>query len=126
MDEKVRADKWMWAVRLFKTRALAAEACEKGKISIGDQPIKAARPLKEGDILLLHRGAWKQTIKVMRLTTKRMGAALVKDYAEDTSSPEELEKLKLYLAARADWNPKGGSGRPTKKDRREMDDFLDF
>lgn len=125
MNEKVRADKWLWAVRLFKTRALAAEACDKGKVSIGDQLVKAARPLKNGEILTLHRGAWKQSVKVLKLTTKRMGAALAKEFAEELTSPEEQEKLKQYLAVKADWNPRGGSGRPTKKDRRDMDEFFD-
>lgn len=124
MENKVRADKWLWAVRLFKTRSLAATACEKGKIRIGEQVIKAGKNLKEGDIINLHQGAWIQTVRVVQLTEKRMGAVLVKEFMEDLTTTEELEKLKSYQAARADWNPKYGSGRPTKKDRREMDDYF--
>jgi ribosome-associated heat shock protein Hsp15 len=124
MENKVRADKWLWAVRLFKTRSLAATACEKGKIRIGEQVIKAGKNLKEGDIINLHQGAWMQTVRVVQLTEKRMGAVLVNEFMEDLTTTEELEKLKSYQVARADWNPKYGSGRPTKKDRREMDDYF--
>jgi ribosome-associated heat shock protein Hsp15 len=125
MDQKVRTDKWLWAVRLYKTRSLAADACEKGKVRSGDQTLKAGKQVKEGEIIIIHRGAWTQTVRVVRLTEKRMGASLVSDFIEDLTPESELEKLKMYLAARADWNPRGGAGRPTKKDRRDMDDFFE-
>ncbi len=126
MDDKVRVDKWLWAVRLYKTRSLAAEACEKGKIRIGEQVLKASRILKEGEILLIHRGPWQQRIKVVTLTAKRMGASLVKKFLEDLTSEIEHEKLKSFLAARAGWELEQGAGRPTKKDRRAMDDFMNY
>jgi ribosome-associated heat shock protein Hsp15 len=125
MDQKVRTDKWLWAVRLYKTRSLAADACEKGKVRSGEQTLKAGKQVKEGEIIIIHRGPWTQTVRVVRLTEKRMGASLVSDFMEDLTPETELEKLKMYLAARADWNPRGGAGRPTKKDRRDMDDFFE-
>jgi ribosome-associated heat shock protein Hsp15 len=121
--EKVRIDKWLWAVRLFKTRSLAAEACDKGRIRIGDLTVKPSRSVKIGEEIVLHRGPWYQHIKVLDITEKRMGAALVKDFLLDVTPSDELEKNRLHQLAQAAWNIKGGTGRPTKKDRREIDDF---
>jgi ribosome-associated heat shock protein Hsp15 len=125
MNDKVRTDKWLWAVRLYKTRSLAAEACEKGKIRSGEQTLKAGKQIKEGETIIIHRGPWIQTVRVLQLTEKRMGASHVNDFMEDLTPESELEKLKMHLAARADWNPRSGAGRPTKKDRRDMDDFFE-
>ena len=125
MQEKVRLDKWLWAVRLYKTRSIAAEACEKGRIRSGENILKPGKSIRAGEILLIHRGAWTQTIKVLGLSEKRMGAAFVKDLMEDLTSPEELEKFKNYLAARNSFNLKHGPGRPTKKDRRAIDDYME-
>ncbi len=121
---KIRVDKFMWAVRLFKTRPLASEACDKGKIKIADLPVKAGRAIRAGEVLVIHRGPWLQHIKVIALSEKRMAASLVKEFIEDITPPEELERLKLHQSAMAAWNIKGGTGRPTKKDRRQMDEFL--
>lgn len=126
MDEKVRIDKWLWAVRLFKTRSLAAEACEKGKVMSGNQVQKAGKTVKEGEIIQIHRGPWTQTIQVLKLTGKRMGAAMVSEFMADLTTESEIQKFKDYQAARAEWNPKHGPGRPTKKDRRDIDEFLDY
>lgn len=125
MQEKVRLDKWLWAVRLYKTRSLAAEACEKGRIRLGDVPQKAGKMIKGGDVLVIHRGPWSQTVKVLNISEKRMGAALVKDFMEDLTSQEELDKYKSYLAARNSFGLKHGPGRPTKKDRRAIDDYME-
>lgn len=122
--EKIRIDKYLWAVRLYKTRQLAAEACEKGRVKISDIAVKAGRNVKTGEIIVLHRGPWYQHIKVIQLVEKRMAASFVKDYCEDHTPAEELDRLKLHQAAMASWNIKSGAGRPTKKDRRQMDEFM--
>jgi len=121
---KIRIDKWLWAVRLFKTRSLASEACDKGRIKIGDVAVKASRIVKAGDVVLVHRGPWSQLVKVLAPTEKRMSASLAKGFCEDITPVEELEKYKLHQAAQAAWNITPGAGRPTKKDRRQMDDFI--
>jgi len=124
MTEKVRIDKWLWSVRLFKTRSVSAEACEKGKVRIADQTIKASRTVKVGDVIVLHRGPWLQTIKVINVVERRIGAALVKDFMDDITSEAELEKFRLYQLAQSSFNFKGGEGRPTKKERRDLDDYI--
>lgn len=123
MAEKVRIDKWLWAVRLFKTRSLSAEACEKGKIRMADQVVKASRTIKPGDVITLHRGTWQQTVKVVNVIERRIGAPLVKEFMEDFTTDGELEKFRLYQLAQASFHFKGGEGRPTKKERRDIDDY---
>lgn len=121
---KTRTDKYLWAVRLFKTRALAAEACEKGRIRVADVTVKASRNVKPGEVIVIHRGPWHQHIRVIALSERRMSAALVNGYYEDITPAEELERFRLHQAALAAFQLKRGSGRPTKRDRRQMDDFL--
>ncbi|MFN8152699.1 MAG: RNA-binding S4 domain-containing protein [Bacteroidia bacterium] len=122
--EKIRIDKYLWAVRMFKTRQLAAESCEKGRVKIADLSVKAARNVKPGEIIVIHRGPWYQHIKVLALIERRVSAQIARDFCEDVTPPEELDRLKLHQAALASWNVKSGAGRPTKKDRRDMDEFL--
>lgn len=121
---KVRIDKYLWAVRAFKTRQLAAEACEKGRVTIAGVAVKASRNIKPDEIIILHRGPWYQHLKVITTLERRVSAQIVQDYCTDITPPEELERLRLHQAALASWNIKGGAGRPTKKDRRQMDEFL--
>jgi len=123
-SDKIRIDKFLWAVRLFKTRQLAAEACEKGRVHILQSAVKPARGVRSGEIIVIHRGPWYQHIEVIAVTEKRMSASFVKDFIKDITPEEELDRLKLHQAALASWNIKRGAGRPTKKDRREMDEFL--
>lgn len=122
---KSRLDKFLWAVRLFKTRKLSAEACEKGRVKIAGMAVKAGRNVRPAEIIIIHRGPWHQHIKVVQVSQHRMGAALVKEFIEDITPEEEMEKLRQHQASMAAWNIKRGDGRPTKKDRRDMDEFLD-
>jgi ribosome-associated heat shock protein Hsp15 len=122
--EKIRLDKWLWGVRLYKTRSIAAESCEKGRIKIKGISVKPGRAIKPDEIIDIHRGPWHQTIKILKLTQSRMSASLVKDFYIDITPAEEIEKLRLHQTAMASWGIKPGSGRPTKKDRREMDEFM--
>lgn len=122
---KIRIDKWMWAVRLFKTRSLAADYCEKGRVKINEQVVKASRSVKIGEVIVIHLGPFQKQVKVLQLTEKRMSAPLVVDFIEDITSLEEIEKFRLHKLAAASYNLQG-KGRPTKKDRREMDDFFNL
>ncbi|MEO6169227.1 MAG: RNA-binding S4 domain-containing protein [Chitinophagales bacterium] len=125
LPEKIRIDKWLWAVRLFKTRSLAAEACGKGKIRINDQPVKASRMINKGEILSLRDGAFTKQYEVLQLTENRMAAKLADEFCKDITPREELEKINLH-AIQMRSRDNRGEGRPTKKDRRELDNFTDF
>lgn len=125
MQDKIRIDKWLWAVRIFKTRSLAADACEKEKILINDAEAKASRTIKLNDIVRVKKGALTLTFKVLQLTDKRMAGKNAPEYCQDLTPAEELEKMKLHaLALRMSRNP--GTGRPTKNERRALDEFLDW
>lgn len=119
IDKQIRVDKWLWAVRIFKTRNQATEACKKGKILIREQPVKPSRVLKINDIIQVKRPPLVYSYRVTGLLAKRLSAKLVKDYIEDITPEEELSKLKVretFFISRDK-----GSGRPTKKERRTMD-----
>jgi len=119
IDKQIRVDKWLWAVRIFKTRNQATEAGKKGRILIREQPVKPSRILRINDIIQVKRPPVVYSYKVTGLLTKRLSARLVKDYIEDVTPEQELEKLKVretFFISRD-----RGSGRPTKKERRIMD-----
>jgi ribosome-associated heat shock protein Hsp15 len=122
VPEKVRIDKWLWAVRVFKTRGLAAEACKKGRIIINGMEVKPSREIKPGEIVFIRKLPVVYTIQVKELIHNRLPAQRVKDFAEDLTSADELEKLKIK--EEVFFKRDKGSGRPTKKDRRLMDDIL--
>ncbi len=120
---KLRWDKYLWAVRLCKTRSLATELLSKGRIKVNGESIKPAREVKIGDTIQVHKNAAVFSYKVIGLQDKRVGAPLVKEYLIDTTTPEEIEKFKTYQAAQRVYRET--DGKPTKKDRRELDAFLD-
>lgn len=122
--EEVRIDKWLWAVRLFKTRSLAAEACKKGKISLGSNTAKPSRNVKVGDVLQIKRPPVVYSFKVLALSENRMGAKLVPDFMENVTTPDQLEILELAKLS-GDLNRARGLGRPTKKDRREIEAYTE-
>jgi ribosome-associated heat shock protein Hsp15 len=124
MDEnRVRIDKWLWAVRLFKTRGLATEACDNNRVFINGQSVKPSRTVKAGSQVQLKRAGFTRTIEVLQLTSKRLSAKLVADYYKDLTPKEEVDAFKARIA-RASAYREPGTGRPSKKDRRDMDDFL--
>lgn len=124
MSEDVRIDKWLWAVRIYKTRSQASEACRKGQVSIDNLPVKPSRTLRVGEIVKVRKSPVARSFKVVALVEKRMSAKLTIDFIEDVTPPEELEILEMQKNMR--WNSRDrGTGRPTKKDRRELDDFFD-
>jgi ribosome-associated heat shock protein Hsp15 len=123
--DKVRIDKWLWSVRLFKTRTQATDACDKNKVLMDGQPVKPSRYVKvESRIEIKRGGGLIRKIEVLKLVEKRLGAKLVSEYYIDHTPQTEIDSYKARVARAAAFRDPG-AGRPTKKDRREMDDFLD-
>ncbi|MDY6036352.1 MAG: RNA-binding S4 domain-containing protein [Paludibacteraceae bacterium] len=119
-----RVDKWLWAVRVFKTRSLAADACKKGRVLMQDVAVKPSRELKVGDVLQVRRNPIIYTFKVVALTQNRVGAKLVPQFMENVTAPDQLELLEVLKLDQSNRRAKG-LGRPTKKERRDLDDFFD-
>lgn len=125
MEEHVRVDKWVWAVRIFKTRSQATEACKRGHISIDNLPVKPSRQIHQGEIIQVRKPPYTRRFKVLALAEKRMSAALVPDFAKDVTPPEELALQETHRNMRWVIREKG-TGRPTKKERRDLDDFFNL
>lgn len=123
MANEVRIDKWMWAVRIFKSRTIAVEACKKNRVMINNTNVKASRMIKIGDIIQVRKPPVTYSFKVLQLTERRLGAKLVPDYMENVTPPEQYEILELSKINGFIDRAKG-TGRPTKKDRRSMDEFV--
>jgi ribosome-associated heat shock protein Hsp15 len=117
-------DKWLWAVRVFKTRSLASDACRLGKVTIDDKPVKASRDPKLGDVIVVKKDDIVRTYKVLQLLHQRVGAAVAKEYAEDLTPESELQKKREPNFPPVFYRPKG-AGRPTKKERRRLNDILE-
>lgn len=118
--EEVRIDKWLWSVRFFKTRNIAIDACKAGKVKIDGNSVKPSRIVKEGDIINLSQGPLNKTIRVKQLLHNRISAKLVPDYVEDLTPAEEYERIEFMKEFNAERRERG-IGRPTKKDRRDID-----
>ena len=119
IDKKVRVDKWLWAVRIYKTRSQASEACKKGRVLIDKQVVKPSRVLKINDVVQISRPPVIYSFRVKGLLGKRMSARIVQEYVDNITPDSELQKLKLretFFEVRD-----RGVGRPTKKERRTMD-----
>lgn len=121
---EVRIDKWLWAVRIFKTRTVAAEACKKGRIMIGGVTIKPSRMIKAGEVIQVRKPPITFSFKVLALADKRMGAKLVPDFMENVTTPDQYEILEMNKIS-GFVDRARGMGRPTKKDRRELEQFTD-
>lgn len=119
---EVRIDKWLWAVRIYKTRTVAADACKGGHVTVNGQRVKPAHTVKLNEIISARTGIITRTIKVLGLIERRVGAPLAKAYAEDLTPSAEFEKAKA--AQREPFFRYEGFGRPTKKNRRAMQEFL--
>jgi ribosome-associated heat shock protein Hsp15 len=118
--ENIRIDKYLWCIRVFKSRTLATDACDGGKVKIDGKSVKPSRHVKPGEIITVQQGYVKRQYRVVSLLEKRVSAALVKKFAEDITPKEELEKLKTERLVSYQSKFKG-IGRPTKKDRRLID-----
>lgn len=121
MDSRI--DKWLFEVRLFKTRSLASEACKKGHILINGTPVKSSREIKPGDIINLRKAPIVYTYEVLAIPTGRVGAKLVPEYMRDITTPDMLALFEVLRIDQAN-NRAKGLGRPTKKDRRDLDEFF--
>ena len=120
-----RIDKFLWEVRLFKTRSLAAEACKKGHVTINGQQVKSSHEIKEREQFSLRKAPVTYTYEVLGLPTGRVGAKLVPDYIRDITTPEMLELLEVLRIDQAN-NRARGTGRPTKKERRDLEEFFEM
>lgn len=123
MDE-VRIDKWMWATRIFKTRTIAADACKKNRVMIGGINMKPSRMVKVGDVIQVRKPPITYSFEVLALTDRRMGAKLVPNYLKNVTTPDQYEILEMNKIS-GFVNRAKGLGRPTKKDRRELEQFTE-
>ena len=122
MATEARLDKWLWAVRIFKTRSIAAEACKKGKVSLNGAQVKAAHTVKINDVIQVRKPPITYSFKVLQPIEKRVGAKLVSQMMEDVTTPDQIELLEMSKIS-GFINRAKGTGRPTKKERRELDEF---
>lgn len=120
---EIRVDKYLFAMRLYKTRTIAADACKKGRITMGGAQLKPSRTFHIGDIFSVRKGPITYTYRIKQLSENRLGAKLVPDYLQDITAPDQLELLELARLAGQTGRDRG-TGRPTKKDRREIETFL--
>lgn len=123
--EEVRIDKYLWSIRVYKTRTDATDACKGGKVRVNGADTKPSKNVKVGDVIVVRKGAVTYTFKVLQLVDRRQGAALVPSYAENLTPEEELAKLRAPVETFFLKRDRG-TGRPTKKDRRQMDDLWDY
>ncbi len=120
----MRVDKFLWCVRYFKTRSIATDACKQGKVRVNDAVVKPSREVFPTDKLIVRKNQINYQIEILDLPPSRVGAKLVNIYINDVTPKEEFEKLELLKYSR-DYYRKKGTGRPTKKDRRELDDWFE-
>ena len=122
MTEEVRIDKWLWSVRLYKTRSQAAEACRAGKVKLNGVPVKSSHDVKVGEVYEITIEQLHKVVEVKALLGNRVGAKLVPDFMNDLTPGEEYERIQMirqYNFERRD----RGTGRPTKRERRDLDEF---
>lgn len=122
--DKVRIDKWLWSVRIFKSRTIATDACKKGRISIGDSTVKPSAVVQRGDLVHVRKDGFNLEFKVIDLIQKRVSAPLAQVCYENVTSEDELRKFDDWYIGRSGREVREkGTGRPTKKERRELDGF---
>ena len=124
MAEQARIDKWLWAVRIYKTRSIAAEACKKGHVSIGDRTAKPAHNIRVGDIVNVKKAPVTYSFRVLKCAENRVGAKLVPELMENITSQEQYEILEMSRMSGFVGRARG-TGRPTKKERRDLDQFVE-
>jgi len=124
-SEKLRLDKYLWAIRLFKTRSAAAVACEKGRVKMNGENIKASRTVRVNDVYEVKTEEKRWTIKITGLLPKRVQYKEAIQFYEDLTPPEEIERIAFQSASFFSGKRLSKIGRPTKKERRDLDDFTD-
>ena len=120
--EEARIDKWLWAMRVFKTRTIATDACKKGRVTMNGSPVKPSRAIKVGDVIDVKKPPITYTFRVKALTGNRLGAKLVPDYLENITAPEQYELLEMTRIS-GFVDRRKGLGRPTKREGRELSRF---
>ncbi len=124
--EKVRIDKWLWSVRIFKSRSIATQACKSGKIKVNGSKCKPARTVMVDNLISVDKKGLKLEFKILELLKSRVGFSIAKDCYEDLTSLEEREKFRAFHHRRLSGEDREiGLGRPTKRDRRELESFKD-
>lgn len=124
MASEVRIDKWLWAVRIFKTRTIASDACKLGRVTMNGQRVKPSKMVKVGEVIDVKKPPITYSFKVLALSENRMGAKLVPGFMENVTKKEQLDLLEMNRISGFIDRAKG-MGRPTKKDRRDIDDFTE-
>ncbi|MDE6007526.1 MAG: RNA-binding S4 domain-containing protein [Muribaculaceae bacterium] len=122
MPQDERIDKWLWAMRVFKTRTIATDACKKGRVTMGGVAVKPSRAIKVGDVIDVRKPPITYTFRVKALAPNRLGAKLVPEYLENITSPDQYELLEMTKIS-GFVDRRKGLGRPTKRDSREMARF---
>ena len=120
---EARLDKWLWSVRIFKTRTIASEACKKGRVTINGVQAKPSKMVKEGDTVSVRKAPVTYTFRVLQAIENRVGAKLVPDMMQNITPQDQYDLLEMNRIA-GFVKREAGLGRPTKKDRRDMEDFL--
>ena len=120
---EVRVDKFLWAMRIYKTRSIATDACKCGRIKINGMEVKPSRTFHVGDVFTVRKGPITYTYRILQLWGNRLGAKLVPEYLQDITPKEQLELLELARYAAQSGRDRG-TGRPTKKDRRDIEQFF--
>ena len=122
MNNEARIDKWLWAARIFKTRTIAAAACKKGQVSLGGVQLKASRMIKAGDVVSVRKPPITYSFRVLQPIERRVGAKLIPEVLENVTTPDQYELLEMSKISGFVGRAKG-TGRPTKKERRSLEDF---
>ena len=120
---EVRVDKYLWAMRIYKTRSIATDACKCGRVKINGVEVKPSRMFHVGDIFTVRKGPITYTYRILQLWGNRLGAKMVPEYLQDITPKEQLEILELARFAAQSGRDRG-TGRPTKKDRRDIEQFF--
>ena len=121
-NTEARVDKWLWSARIFKTRTIAAAACKKGQITLRGAQLKPSRLIKVGDVIEVRKPPVTYSFKVLQAIERRVGAKLIPEILEDVTPPQQYELLEMSKIS-GFVNRAKGTGRPTKKDRRSLDEF---
>lgn len=119
----MRIDKFLWCVRFYKTRSIAADEIKKNRVSLAGQTVKSSREVNEGDVIKIRKNQIDLQLKIIQIPKSRIGAKLVPLHIEDKTEKEQYELMKLRKLSQEHYRNKG-EGRPTKKDRRDIDDFV--
>ena len=122
MAAEERVDKWLWAMRVFKTRTIATDACKKGRVTMGGNPVKPSRLIKAGDIIDVRKPPVTYTFRVKAVSANRLGARLVPDYLENITPQSQYDLLEMTKIS-GFVDRRKGLGRPTKRDSRELNRF---